>query len=472
MASDKNTDSKVAALKARADQYELPDFGQGSVVGLAVRVSPRGKKTWTYRYRDAAGKQKRVSLGTYPNTGLAGARRRAGEMNTLRESGEDPASHIAEKKVEAQRDAAATLSGLFGTYAKLAAVGLHRPNGKPKRQRTLDEESYYWDRFINPEFGARSVKSITSRDVRGFIARLQSEGHVSSARHCHALLRLLFGMARRSEDIDVNPMDIVDAPPKPENRDRVLTDQEIKLVWRALVALAEGRPDDVPRLREPEGEDKPLHLSRSMALCLQLAFVTAQRDGEIAGLDGGELALTGDHPAWTIPGERTKNRKTHVVPLSPLALSIIENAYSQARLMANPANPANLVENQKAKKATSGLILANGAANGHSGPAFPSPRDPSKPITRHAVSRAMARLREHMGIEDVTPHDFRRTAATHMTGERIGKPRFIVSRVLNHSSDTGGAAKVTDVYDRNAYLAEKRAALNAWAEELLRLTMS
>ena len=66
-------------------------------------------------------------------------------------------------------------------------------------------------------------------------------------------------------------------------------------------------------------------------------------------------------------------------------------------------------------------------------------------------------------MPDATPHDFRRTGSTNITGERIGIPRFIVSRVLNQMSDTGGAAAVTGVYDRNEYLPEKRRALDAWA---------
>ena len=461
MAQGRNTDSKIAALPAKAAQYEAPDFGQGSAVGLAVRISPRGKKTWTFRYRDDSGRQKRVSLGTYPSTGLAAARRKAGDLTTLRESGTDPATHMAEQKDEARRDAASTLSALYSDYRKLAAAGLHKPNGKPKRKNTLETEGYHWARFIAPEFGARALKSITSRDVRRFIAGLQADGHISAARHSHALLRLLFGMARRREDIDVNPMDIVDAPPKPQNRDRVLKADEIKAVWSALSLMADGKLDQVAKA--DDAPDK-LHLSPLMALCLQLAFVTAQRDGEIAGMHASELTLEGEHPVWTIPGERTKNHRTHVVPLSPLAVSLIEKVYSAPGRPANPANPLTPKEKQ-------GDGVLQGALTAANGYAFPSPRDPEKPITRHAVSRAMARLREYMGLEHMTPHDFRRTAATHMTGERIKQPRFIVSRVLNHASDTGGAAKVTEVYDRNAYLAEKRATLDAWARELTRLSL-
>jgi hypothetical protein len=81
----------------------------------------------------------------------------------------------------------------------------------------------------------------------------------------------------------------------------------------------------------------------------------------------------------------------------------------------------------------------------------------------------MKRLTTALKIKNATPHDFRRTGGTHMTSERLGVPRFHVSCVLNHISDTGGAAAVTAVYDRNTYLPEKRRALDKWAERLLEI---
>jgi integrase len=101
--------------------------------------------------------------------------------------------------------------------------------------------------------------------------------------------------------------------------------------------------------------------------------------------------------------------------------------------------------------------------------AFPS-RIIGRPIGRHAFSRAMKRLTTVLGIVDATPHDFRRTGTTNITGEHIGIPRFIVSRVLNQLSDTGGAAAVTGIYDRNEYLTEKRRALEAWSALLVEIT--
>lgn len=90
-------------------------------------------------------------------------------------------------------------------------------------------------------------------------------------------------------------------------------------------------------------------------------------------------------------------------------------------------------------------------------------------LRRDSISKSLRRLTKDLGIPDATPHDFRRIGATNITGERIGTPRFIVSRILNQVSDTGGAATVTGVYDRNEYLTEKRKALEAWASRLEQL---
>jgi integrase len=184
-----------------------------------------------------------------------------------------------------------------------------------------------------------------------------------------------------------------------------------------------------------------------MGLAICLAMVTLQRGSEIIGLHSREI----DHGAksWTIPGTRTKNHHTHVVPLSDLALDILDQAFAIAS-MAEPTHKP-------------------GANDNWHGYAFPG-RIIGRSIGRHAFSRAMKRLTTPLGIVDATPHDFRRTGTTNITGERIGIPRFIVSRVLNQLADTGGAAAVTGIYDRNEYLTEKRRALEAWSALLLEIT--
>jgi integrase len=90
---------------------------------------------------------------------------------------------------------------------------------------------------------------------------------------------------------------------------------------------------------------------------------------------------------------------------------------------------------------------------------FPSPRRPDAPITGPAVDHAMRDHRDKLGTGDATPHDLRRTAASHMTS--IGISRLVVSKILNHAEPG-----VTAVYDRHSYDREKRAALDAWDARL------
>ena len=89
---------------------------------------------------------------------------------------------------------------------------------------------------------------------------------------------------------------------------------------------------------------------------------------------------------------------------------------------------------------------------------FPSPTG-DKPITVRSVTRAVDRSLSVLELSDFTPHDLRRSVASHMAG--MGVPRLVISKVLNHV-DTG----ITAVYDRHSYDAEKREALEQWASKL------
>jgi integrase len=118
---------------------------------------------------------------------------------------------------------------------------------------------------------------------------------------------------------------------------------------------------------------------------------------------------------------------THRVPLSPLALAMLD----EIRAIAPDEEPKWL---------------------------FPSPRRRG-PITGPAVDHAMRHNREALGTGDATPHDLRRTAASHMTS--IGISRLVVSKILNHAEPG-----VTAVYDRHSYDREKRVALDAWGARI------
>ena len=296
-------------------------------------------------------------------------------------------------------------------------------NGRAKRPGTLALDCYYAERLVIPRFGGRPVAELTRAEVQRFLDEA-GEKSPANARHCRNVLRQAYNYAIRREITDKNPAQLSELA-RPTSRERVLDPSKLQLIWTGA------------------GGDSPLpslSLAPATGLAIRLAMLTLQRVGEIVGIHAREIDRK--TRIWTIPAERTKNHRTHVVPLSDAALDVLGAAFD---------------------------FTATHGAGDWQGYAFPSSRHSDQPMTRHALSRAINRLTTALKIDDAIAHDFRRTGATMVTGERIGVPRFVVSRVLNQISDTGGAAAVTGVYDRNQYLREKRRALEAWASFLLEL---
>jgi integrase len=403
-------------------QVEFPD---DRVHGLALRVSSKGKKTWTFRYRNEDRRQRRLTFGPYPAVTLDQARRKANEAVGQVADQVDPAREKREARARRGARTVNTVGELIEDYFAASKLGQHKPNGRPKRQRTLDDEQSYYTRLIKPRFGQLPVAELQRADLQRFLDGI-AKAAPGTARLCRNVLRQAYNYGLRREIVAKNPAQFGEVPAW-KDRERVLSDKELRTIWKTCEA--------------PEGV-KALTLSIGMSLAIRFAMVTLQRGTEVTGLDARELDL--EAKTWTIPSTRTKNHKVHVVPLSDMALTLLREAIGSEAT-------------RKGRRTQTGRAIPEFA--------FPSPNG-NGPITRRAFTRAVSRIAEGTGIEDAVPHDFRRTGSTHLTGEHVGVPRFIVSRVLNHVSDTGGAATVTGVYDRNEYLAEKRNALARWAARL------
>jgi integrase len=170
-------------------------------------------------------------------------------------------------------------------------------------------------------------------------------------------------------------------------------------------------------------------MSRPTALAIKLALVTGQRIGEVARIALSELSLDDTAPLWTIPSERTKNGQSNRVPLSALALKLISEAKELA---------------------------------GESQWLFPSPNGEG-PMDAHAPTRALARARNAIGINDFRIHDLRRTAATQMAKLEVSP--HTISMILNHVSARRGTI-TSKVYVQYSYDREKGDALGAWSARL------
>jgi integrase len=391
--------------------------------GLTFRVTAAGVRSWSLRYRNKAGEQRRKDLGKYPAVTLAGARAAARAVKVAVGRGDDPVAQERQTKAAEASKRLRTFQGLADAYFADAELGLHRPNARSaKRPTTLKEEKRIFDKLVAPEFGDTPIDDVKRGDIQAFVTK-QSKKAASNGRHCRTVLRQLLSYAVWKELLDANPAHDI-AVVASEPRDRTLTDAELKAFWSACT-----RPVDV----------KDLALSPEMGLALKLAAITLQRGGEVIGMRWAEIDARAK--TWLIPSARMKGKRAHLVPLSQAAWDVIE----EARSLIGGAE----------------FVFETGRRGDDEAPAS---------LDRRSFSRAMARIMAALKLPRATPHDLRRTGATAITSERIGIPRFIVSQVIAHSGDTGGAAAVTGRhYDLNDYLGEKRRALDAWGALLLEI---
>ena len=420
--------NSAEALPSKNGKLAVTEYRDSKVKGLSLRVTPTGAKSWTYRYR-ANGKQKRLSLGKIGIISLADARNAARQVIADVSNDGDP---VLEKQLAKASDnenmELRTITQVGEWYFQECAVGRHRPNARrAKKQSTIQMEVNYFNRCIVPALGDFELDDLTRAHIQKFVNGLAKKvdpktgketGSNSAAVKCKVILHSLYNFAMRNDLVEKNPVQFVAVAPIP-SRERVLTEKELQIVWNTF---------------QPPVDIKGLGTSPTICYIILLCIVTLQRRGEVAGMTIDELDL--ENKLWTIPSSRTKNKRTHVVPLSDLAIEIIEKALAigtEESVYVFPSTKAGIDE----------------------------------AIDPHSATRAFARFRQAVGLENMNIHDLRRTGATMMTGEKLGVPRFIVSKILNHAGDTGGAAITTGVYDRNEYLKEKREALQRWSDLII-----
>lgn len=392
----KFTDRYVKSLKPKDHAYDLRE-GEG----FGIRVLPSGAKSWFFLYH-FDGRKKRLTLGHYPSMPLAQAHQKHREALKMLEEHVDPGAALRTAKRE--RREAHTVAELVDDYLEKWA--------KP-RKRTWQEDKRQLEKDVEPRWGKRKAREVTRRDVRELLEDVTGRGSPIAANRLLACVRRMFNWAVEQDILESAPCTGIRAPAKERRKERVLSAEEIRVFWSILDrTLHESK-----RLRVPY-----VGMEDSTRRALKLILVTAQRPGEVAGAHWSEFS----DGWWTIPTERAKNENAHRVPLSNLAQDVL------------------------------------GAPG--DGYVFPSPRKSVSHVHPQALSHAVKRMFSETqddlkGVEPFTPHDLRRTAASHMTG--AGVPRLTVQKILNHAEPG-----VTAVYDRHSYDVEKKQALDDWARKL------
>jgi integrase len=394
------TDITIKKLPPPPKRREIPD---GKAQGLYLVVQPSGAKSWALRYR-FNGIPKKLTLGPYRVLDLASARRRATQALGRVAGGEDPAA----KRAADRRAALAERNAQADLVERVAAQFVER-HAKPNTRDWQKTERMLMAEVVDRWRGKR-LSQVSRAHVHEMLDGIADRAPVRANR-VFGQFRKMCSWAVSRGVIERSPCEGVSAPTKETRRDRVLSDDEVRLAWRAF-----------DRVGWPFG---PIG---------KLLLLTGARRDEVAGMRWGELDLP--HKTWTLPKERTKNNHETSVPLSDAAAQIIAG-------LPRIEGKDGYVFTTTGKSAVSGFSRAKRAID--------------------IVMRDAAQPNHENGEPPHwTLHDLRRTVATNL--QKLGVRLEVTEAVLNHVS--GSRAGIVGVYQRHTWAEEKKAALDLWSRRL------
>jgi integrase len=295
------------------------------------------------------------------------------------------------------------------TFGKLAEKYIEE-YAKPNK-KSWEEDNRQLESDLLPKWKSRPAIEIAAEDLLAILNGKIRDGAPVAANRLRALVSRIFTFAadQRLVPAAVNPVIGVKKPTKETSRDRVLTHEEIRRIWDAC------------------DTQNPY-----VSAWFRLRLVTAQRGGELLQMRWQDI--DGNSHFWSIPAEYVKNAHGHRVYLNELARKVLATVpRDEKRAWVFPKSFMGDYKHvgRRLAQSTRANIISESKAT-------PGVRD-----------RA-----------DIRGHDLRRTAASSMASG--GVPRFVISRILNHSEEKD----VTSVYDRYGYDSEKMAAMNFWNRQL------
>lgn len=392
MAKTYTNQKGIKSALANAPDGGHEEHKDTKATGLYFRVYSTGLGSFVHRYK-IKGRRRAFSLPVSElkpasteatiSAAITEARAIHAVQRAQVKAGQDPA---IERDLQAREIASMpTVEQFADTYIKLYAKA---------EKKSWQQDKRYLDVEVVPALGALALDKVKRAHIIALLDKKQLAGAMVARNRLISLLSKFFNFAKERGHIDINPASGIKRTTE-QSKERALLNNEVTSFWQQT--------------------DDNSNFSPSTRLALRLILVTAQRPGEVAQMH--ESQIQGD--VWTIPD--TKNGRTHSVPLSPLAMQLIEEAQPHKR---------------------NGLLLPNtkGAV-----------------MAKTILPKAMTRL--DWPELPATPHDLRRTTITEIS--RLGFNRLTQDKIANHIDKSIGG-----IYDRHDYMKEKRQALEAWARKL------
>ncbi|WP_159227040.1 integrase domain-containing protein [Pantoea sp. 18059] len=385
------TNTEVLRSKATDKDITLHDGD-----GLFMVVKTTGKKLWRFRYQRPATKQRTmIGIGAFPAFSLADARRLRANYLSLLANGIDPQTQ-AEQITEQQQIA---LDSIFSTVAanwftlKQASV---TPDYAKDIWRSLEKDVF-------PAIGELPVQEIKARKLVEALEPIKARGALETVRRLVQRINEIMIYAVNTGLIDANPASGIG------------------------MAFEKPKKQNMPTLR-PEELPKLMHslvmsnLTVPTRCLIEWQLLTLVRPSEASGSRWAEIDL--DAKLWTIPAERMKAKREHIVPLSPQALSILE------------------------------VMKPISAHREH---IFPSRNDPKQPMNSQTANAALKRI-GYGG--KLVAHGLRSIASTALNEQ--GFNADVIESALAHTDKN----EVRRAYNRSTYLKKRIDLMDWWGKKV------
>lgn len=403
------SDATVRQAKATGKDYTLGDSD-----GLSLGVTAAGGKSWHFRY-SWAGKQKRMSLGTYPEVGLRQARSLRDEARRLLAQGTNPCTHRRHQRHTHNLAQQNTFQAMYTLWFE------HRGRVLKKgRQSTLEQIERIFDNDVLPALGKSSIYAIKRHDLLDVLARIERRRAYTVAEKVRTWLKQLFRFALvKAPGLEQNPasdLDVVAVPKPPVTHNPFLRMPELPDLLQAI-----------------DGYGGALQTK----LGLRLLLLTGVRTGELRLATPDQFDLK--QGVWTIPpevvkqlqlemrkeGRRGQEIPPYIVPLSEQAKAIVRQLLQQVR-------PAQKY-------------------------LFAHRYDLNDRMSENTLNNALHRM-GYFGL--LTGHGMRGTLSTAL--HEIGYPKAWIDAQLSHADPD----KVSSAYNHAEYVEQRRRMMQDWADRL------
>jgi integrase len=385
------TNNEILKAKPQEKDYTLHDGD-----GLFMLVKTSGKKLWRFRYqRPESSSRTNLSLGSYPALTLAVARQMRDQYLSLLAKGIDPQKQQEEISEQRQIELDSIFSVVAGRWFQLKSKNVTEDYAKDI-WRSLEKDVF-------PTIGEIPVQALKARTIVEALERIKARGALETVRRLVQRINEIMIYAVNTGLIDANPASVVG------------------------MAFERPKKQNMPTLR-PEELPKLMHslvmsnLSITTRCLIEWQLLTLVRPSEASGTRWDEINFS--LKTWTIPAERMKAKREHIVPLSDQALTVLE------RMKSISANREHI---------------------------FPSRNSPTMPMNSQTANAALKRI----GFNGrLVAHGLRSIASTAMN--EAGFNADVIEAALAHSDKN----EVRKAYNRSTYLAQRIELMKWWGEEI------